>query len=106
MTEVVSPEIAAFHERAVAACRQATEALSHIGVQALITGSFAREKFAHYSEIDLLITSCPRHLKYAIEGIIADVLDDIPFRTIYLEDMPASRIDRLTGSSVSAADLE
>ncbi len=37
--------------------------------------------------------SCPAHLKYAIEGSIEDHLLGIPFDVIYLDEIPADRLD-------------
>lgn len=73
--------------RALAAARAATEALTERGVTALVTGSLARGGFTETSDIDLLITDCPRSQKYAIEGVVEDCLSGFAFDVIYLEEL-------------------
>ena len=75
--------------RAVAAAHAAITALRERGVTALLTGSLADGRFASASDVDLLITDCPRSLKYAIEGIVEDHLAGFTFDVIYLDEAPA-----------------
>jgi predicted nucleotidyltransferase len=91
--------------RAVAGARKALVALEEHGVLALVTGSLATGDFGPDSDVDLLVTQCPRHLKYAIEGIVEDCLAGIPFDVIYLDDIPAWRMERFTTRAVDAQSL-
>jgi len=89
----------------VAGARQALLALQERGVSALVTGSLATDDFGPDSDVDLLVTHCPRHLKYAVEGIVEDCLDGIPFDVIYLDEVPSWRMERLTKRTVDARSL-
>ncbi len=91
--------------RAVAAARSAVEALSRVGVTALVTGSLARGNFGSHSVIDLLVTACPRHLKYAIEGVVEDALGNLPFDVIYQDELSAWRMAAFAAGAVDARDL-
>jgi predicted nucleotidyltransferase len=92
-------------ERAISGARAAVSALAEFGVTAVITGSLARNKFGPHSDVDFLITSCPRHLKYAIEGTVEDALGGLPFDVVYLDEVPAWKVARFTDGAVDASDL-
>jgi len=81
--------------RAIACAGAAISALREIGVTALLSGSLADGGFAGSSDIDLLITECPRSLKYAIEGIVEDHLPGFSFDVIYLDEAPAWLVQSL-----------
>ncbi len=106
MSETRTLDENGYRTRALAACRVATNALAALGVRTLVTGSLARGQFGPHSDVDFLITTCPRHLKYAIEGIIEDIMDEIPFDTIYVDDIPAVRVERFCTGAVNATDIE
>lgn len=91
--------------RAVAAAQAATAALAALDVRAVVTGSLARGRFGPHSDVDLLVTACPRHLKYAIEGIVEDALAGIPFDVIYLDELPCWRLARFTEGAIHASEL-
>ncbi|HEY4174864.1 MAG TPA: nucleotidyltransferase domain-containing protein [Rhodopila sp.] len=91
--------------RAIAAVRRAVDVLTGLGVTALVTGSLARGGFGPHSDVDFLVTACPRHLKYAIEGVVEDNLDGVPFDVVYLDEIPEWRVRRFTESAVDARDL-
>ncbi len=91
--------------KAVIAAQAATSALAILGVQAVVTGSLARGMFGPYSDIDILVTECPRHLKYAIEGIVEDHLGGIPFDLVYLDEVPQWKLARFTEGAVHASQL-
>ena len=91
--------------RAVQSAQAATAALTALGVRATVTGSLARGEFGLHSDIDLLVTACPRHLKYAIEGVVEDVLGGLPFDVIYLDELPAWKLARFTADAVEASQL-
>jgi predicted nucleotidyltransferase len=92
-------------ERAISGVRIAVSALARLGVTAVITGSLARNRFGPHSDVDILITSCPRHLKYAIEGMVEDALGGLPFDVVYLDEIPAWKVARFTEGAVDASDL-
>ncbi len=72
---------------------------------AFITGSLAREKFGPHSDVDFLITSCPRHLKYAIEGVVEDAMGGLPIDVIYLDELPAWKAARFLKGAITASEL-
>jgi predicted nucleotidyltransferase len=92
-------------DRAISGARAAVAALAELGVTAVITGSLARNKFGPHSDVDFLITSCPRHLKYAIEWMVEDALEGLPFDVVYLDEIPAWKVARFTEGAVDASDL-
>jgi predicted nucleotidyltransferase len=89
----------------IAATRSAVAALAGLGVRALVTGSLARGGFGPASDVDLLVTACPRQLKYAIEGIVEDALGGIPFDVVYLDEVPAWKVSAFTQGAVDASEL-
>jgi predicted nucleotidyltransferase len=91
--------------RAIEGARAAVAALNELGVAALVTGSLARGRFGLHSDVDLLITSCPRSRKYAIEGVVEDALGGLPFDVIYLDEIPAHRRDEFVAGAADARDL-
>jgi predicted nucleotidyltransferase len=105
MAAARSADTESHRRRAVTLARAAAEALDQLGVSVLVTGSLARGFFGPHSDIDFLVTSCPRHLKYAIEGLIEDKLDGIPFDVVYADEIPASKIARFTEGAVDARHL-
>lgn len=91
--------------KAVAGALAATEALAVLGVQVIVTGSLARGTFKNHSDVDLLVTECPRHLKYAIEGIVEDELAGMPFDVVYLDELPEWKLASFTGEAIHASQL-
>jgi predicted nucleotidyltransferase len=75
------------------------------GISALVIGSLAKGKFGPDSDIDFLLTSCPRKFKYAIEAEVEDILGDLPFDVIYLEEISSDRVARYTSGAVDAHAL-
>ena len=63
-------------KRAIALARALVVQLAESGVTAKIFGSLANGDFGTASDIDILITTCPRSLKYRIESTVEDALDD------------------------------
>lgn len=74
-------------------------------ISALVIGSLAKDRFGPDSDIDFLLTSCPRKYKYAIEAEVEDILGDLPFDVVYLDEIPADRIERFTSGAVDAYAL-
>ena len=105
MPTVTGHHQAGYRQRAIAATRSAADALAARGVTVLVTGSLARGTFGPHSDIDFLVTSCPRSLKYAIEGLVEDILDGIRFDVIYLDEIPAWKVPRFTEGAVDARRL-
>lgn len=97
----------ASERRRLAVCRAqlACNALSEIGVTARVIGSLATGRFGSDSDIDFLVEHCPRHLKYAIEGLVEDCLGGLPFDVVYLDEVPAHKVERFTREAVNAGHL-
>ncbi len=91
--------------RAVDRARAAVDMMKEKGISAMVIGSLAKGKFGPESDIDFLVTSCPRKYKYAIEAEVEDILGDLPFDLIYLEEIPADRVERFTSGAVDAHAL-
>lgn len=93
------------YRRAVRLAQQAAAMLVALDVDVLITGSLARGGFSSASDIDFLVTRCPREFKYAIEAKIEDILGDIGFDVIYLDEVPAAKLAGFTDGAVLAFTL-
>lgn len=72
----------------MAGARAAIAALAERGVTAEIIGSLAEGRFDQTSDVDLLVTMCPRDLKYAIESVVEDCLPGLSFDVLYLDELP------------------
>jgi predicted nucleotidyltransferase len=90
---------------ALARAKAAAAALREVGVVALITGSLADGTFDEGSDVDLLITECPRRLKYAIEGVVDDCLGGLPFDVIYLDEIPPRKLASFLGKAHDVSTL-
>jgi predicted nucleotidyltransferase len=88
-TQIESLEVR--RTRALSGARSAIAALRERGVTALITGSLADGTFGERSDIDLLVTACPRSLKYTIEGLVEDCLPGFHFDLVYLDEIPTPK---------------
>lgn len=93
------------YRRAVHLAQRAAAMLAALDVHVLITGSLARGHFSSASDIDFLVMRCPRESKYAIEAKIEDILGDIGFDVIYLDELPAAKLARFTDGAVPAVAL-
>ena len=91
--------------RAINGARAAIRALARQGVSARVTGSLAAGRFGPGSDVDLLVTDCPRALKYTIESVVEDCLGGLPFDVIYLDEVPAPKRAHFLGIAVDASDL-
>jgi predicted nucleotidyltransferase len=91
--------------RAIARARAAVDMMKEKGISALLIGSLAKGTFGPDSDIDFLLTSCPRQYKYAIEAEVEDILGDLPFDVVYLEEIPAGRVERFTSGAIDAHAL-
>jgi predicted nucleotidyltransferase len=90
---------------AIDAARNATAALDALGVTVLVIGSLTRGQFGVHSDIDFLVTRCPRNLKYAIEGVVEDALGGLRFDVVYLDELPAWKAANFIEGAIPAADL-
>lgn len=106
MNEPMNLEKPSFRRRrAIDRARLAVEDLRSLGVEAKVVGSLARGTFNDLSDVDFLVVSCPAHLKYAIEGSVEDRMEEIPFDVIYLDEIPARKLERFTRNAVDASRL-
>jgi len=87
---------------AIERTKAAVAALAAVGVEARVVGSLASGEFMPTSDVDLLVTRCPRDLKYSIEGTVEDILGDIAFDVLYLEEVRPERRDELLRHSADA----
>ena len=92
-------------QRAVAGARAAVDMMKEKGITALVIGSLAKGEFGPDSDIDFLLTSCPRKYKYAIEAQVEDILGDLHFDVIYLDEIPENRARGFTSGAVDANAL-
>ena len=102
---VAGIELEGYRSKAIAGARRAAAELRRRGVEVVITGSFARDEFDRNSDVDFVVLSCPRHLKYAIEGIVEDELGGIPFDLLYRDEFPPSKVRQFMEGAVHAPDI-
>jgi predicted nucleotidyltransferase len=105
MDSVVDSPVEALQADAVRRARAAVGKLESLGVRVLITGSLAKGSFGLHSDVDFLVTSCPRPLKYAIEGHVEDAMGPFRFDVIYLEEIPASMLSGFTDCAIDVSGL-
>jgi predicted nucleotidyltransferase len=77
-----------------AAAAVAAKALASRGVEAELIGSLTDQRFGRNSDVDILVTACPRSLKYAIESIVEDCLGGLSFDVLYLDELSPARAAR------------
>jgi predicted nucleotidyltransferase len=92
-------ELATRRDRALQGAAKAIAALRDLGVTALLTGSLAEGSFGRDSDVDLLVTGCPKALKYTLEGMVEDCLTGFAFDLIYLDEVPAHRVANVLGKA-------
>lgn len=92
-------------QAAIKLARDASDMLTALGISVRIVGSLAKARFTAGSDIDFLIETCPRHLKYAIEGRVEDCLKGHPFDVLYLDEIRPERQSQLLQSAVHARHL-
>jgi predicted nucleotidyltransferase len=80
-------------------------ALEERGVDAVVTGSLAARKFGPGSDVDFLVRACPKHLRYALEADVEDIMLDIPFDLVYRDELPVRILVRMEESVLELADL-
>lgn len=99
-------ELAQYRAAAIAATRKAIKNLEQLGVEALVTGSLVDDSFSLHSDVDILIVKCPRKMKYALEGIVEDALDPIPFDVVYVEEIPIRKLQSFVNKARHVEDLD
>jgi predicted nucleotidyltransferase len=105
---LIEPDASALATRRMRALRGAAAAISALrdrGVTALLTGSLAEGSFGVTSDIDLLVTDCPKALKYTIEGLVEDCLGGFAFDLIYLDEVPSRRAASLLAKARDVSAL-
>ena len=78
--------------RAQAGANAALDALARRGVRAELIGSLSNHRFDSTSDVDMLVTDCPRHLKYAIESVVEDHLLGFSFDVLYADELSRERV--------------
>ena len=71
---------------ALARATRTLRLLRRMGVSAKVVGSLVDGRFSDTSDVDFLVSFCPRSLKYAIEGRVEDLMGEIPFDVVYREE--------------------
>ncbi len=71
-----------YRARAVERVREGAAEQERRGVRIVVIGSLAKGGFDLGSDVDFVVVECPDRLRYAIEGIVEDGLDGIPFDII------------------------
>ena len=68
----------------------AVAVLQHLrsrGVRAGVFGSLAEGRFGLHSDVDFMVTECPRALRYRIEAEVEERMQGIPFDVAYADEM-------------------
>jgi hypothetical protein len=97
--ELQAERLAERRARALLGARAAIEALRRMGVRAELIGSLADERFDQTSDVDLLVTECPRRLKYAVESVVEDLLPGFSFDVLYIDELSPERAERYRRAS-------
>jgi hypothetical protein len=93
------------HRQAIARAVRVLRMLRHLDVEAKVVGSLSDGRFSISSDVDFLILSCPKELKYAIEGRIEYVMSTIPFDVVYREDARKVVLDEMECQMVDEHEL-
>ena len=105
LDQLVTARTSERRERALARARLALAELGRRGVRAGIIGSLAAGRFRAHSDVDFLVLECPAALRYAIEGALERIMDDIGFDVLYLDELDAGVRARAIAQLKHAADL-
>jgi predicted nucleotidyltransferase len=105
MTAPYSDLPAARRDRAIARARTVIEELARLGVTTQIIGSLAAGQFGLHSDVDFLIIDTPDFLRYAIEWRVEDIMGDIPFDVIYLDEVPDWKRGKFISMASDASQL-
>jgi predicted nucleotidyltransferase len=69
---------------------------AELGVTATLVGSLKVGRFSDFSDVDFLVESCPKHLKYRLESFVEDLMGTIKFDLIYADEAPAHILKKMT----------
>jgi predicted nucleotidyltransferase len=86
--------------------RKVLSALHLKGVEAVVSGSVAAGNIGPASDIDFLILSCPRALKYKIESIVEDIMKSSHFDVVYREDARPWVLESLQAQAITLKQLQ
>lgn len=81
------------------------QSLAILDVHASVVGALATEQFGLWSDVDFLIIKCPRHLKYGVEADIEAIMADIPFDTVYQEEVRPAYLPGMQACAKSAREI-
>ena len=87
-------QLSAKKATATQAALRALERLSARGIEASLVGSLKTGGFGLHSDIDILITKCPKDLVYSVEAEIEDIMNGLPFDLVYLDLLPLEQRER------------
>lgn len=92
-------------DRAIAQARAVIETLAQLGITTQIIGSLAAGQFGQHSDVDFLIIDIPDPLRYAIEWRVEDIMGDISFDVVYLDEVPDWKRGKFTSMAINASQL-
>ncbi len=79
---------------ATQAASRALERLREHGIEACLVGSLKTGQFDMHSDIDILVTKCPKDLVYTVEAELEDLMEGLPFDVVYLDLLPQGQRER------------
>lgn len=82
---------------ALSAAARALERLQARGIEARVVGSLKSGAFGLHSDVDILVTKCPRDAIYTIEAELEDVMNGLPFDVVYLDLLPQVEREKWLG---------
>lgn len=100
-----SNRLTARRDKAIAKARTVIETLAQFSVTAQIIGSLAAGQFGQHSDVDFLIIDIPDPLRYAIEWRVEDIMGDIPFDIVYLDEVPDWKRGKFISMATNASQL-
>lgn len=81
-------QLSAKKTAATRAASRALERLSARGIEASLVGSLKSGGFGLHSDIDILVTKCPKDLVYTVEAELEDIMNGLTFDVVYLDLLP------------------
>jgi len=85
------------HAKKAAATQAVSRALERLharGIEATFVGSLKTGGFGLHSDIDFLVTKCPRELVYTVEAELEDMMNGLPFDVVYLDLLPEEQREK------------
>lgn len=102
--DVMADRVAARRKLALEAAARVLAWMEVRHVDARLVGSLAKGTFHAGSDVDFLILSCPRALKYRMEADVEDMMAGLPFDIVYIEEIRPAMLASFEGG-VDAAHL-